>query len=133
MSAIGVVVPAGGGILGRERYLREPAHAGLAMNPAVRAALADRLGHLEGRIRAACARAGRPRDAVTLVAVTKTVGPAVAAVLPDLGVRDLGESRPQELWRKAAALPPGVRWHQIGHLQRNKVERTLPLVHMIHS
>ena len=48
-------------------------------------------------------------------------------------MRDLGESRPQELWRKAAALPASVRWHLIGHLQRNKIERTLPLVHRIHS
>ena len=54
-------------------------------------------------------------------------------MLAELGVRDLGENRPQELWRKAAALPPTVRWHLIGHLQRNKIERTLPLVHCIHS
>jgi pyridoxal phosphate enzyme (YggS family) len=56
----------------------------------------------------------------------------VAALLPGLGVAHLGENRPQELWRKAAALP-GVRWHLIGHLQRNKVERTLPLAELIHS
>src|SRR5205085_4615153 len=37
------------------------------------------------------------------------------------------------LWRKAAALPAAVRWHLVGHLQRNKVERTLPLAHLIHS
>jgi pyridoxal phosphate enzyme (YggS family) len=94
--------------------------------------LADRLVAVEQRLQAACARAGRDRAAVTLVAVTKTVPVAVAALLPGLGVRDLGESRPQELWRKAAALPE-VRWHLLGHLQRNKVERTLPLVHAIHS
>jgi pyridoxal phosphate enzyme (YggS family) len=69
---------------------------------------------------------------VTLVAVTKTVGAEVAAELACLGVTELGESRPQELWRKAAALP-AVHWHLIGHLQRNKVERTLPLVSLIHS
>src|SRR5581483_723258 len=61
-----------------------------------------------------------------------TVSPEVAALLPNLGVVDLGESRPQELWRKAAALPT-VRWHLIGHLQRNKIERTLPLVQWLHS
>src|SRR5262249_3384280 len=44
----------------------------------------------------------------------------------------LGESRPQALWAKAASLP-SVRWHLVGHLQRNKVERTLPLVKLIHS
>ncbi len=84
-------------------------------------------------MRAACLRAGRPRDDVTLVAVTKTAPVGAAAVLAELGVRDLGENRPQELWRKAAALPPTVRWHLIGHLQRNKIARTLPLVHRIHS
>jgi pyridoxal phosphate enzyme (YggS family) len=87
---------------------------------------------VEERLRAACRRAGRAREEVTLVAVTKTVEPAVAAAVAALGVRDLGESRPQELWRKAAALPD-VRWHLIGHLQRNKVERTLPMVVCIHS
>jgi PLP dependent protein len=98
-----------------------------------RATLADRLAAVEGRLRAACRRAGRDRGEVTLVAVTKTVSAEVAALLPGLGVADLGESRPQGLWRKAAALPASVRWHLIGHLQRNKVERTLPLTHLIHS
>ncbi len=99
----------------------------------LRATLADRLAAVEERLRAACRRAGRDRGAVTLVAVTKTVSAEAAALLPGLGVLDLGESRPQELWRKAAALPASVRWHLIGHLQRNKVERTLPLVCCIHS
>ena len=95
--------------------------------------LADRLRAVEDRLHAACARAGRPRESVTLVAVTKTVTATVAALLPRLGVVDLGESRPQELWRKAPAVPSAVRWHLIGHLQRNKVERTLPRTHLIHS
>jgi pyridoxal phosphate enzyme (YggS family) len=95
--------------------------------------LSDGLASVEKRIRAACGRAGRPRDSVTLVAVTKYVGPTAATVLTELGVHDLGESRPQDLWPKAHALPPAVRWHLVGHLQRNKVGRTLPLVHMVHS
>jgi PLP dependent protein len=70
---------------------------------------------------------------VTLVAVTKTAPIEAASELVALGVRHLGENRPQELWRKTAALPALVRWHLIGHLQRNKIERTLPLVHRIHS
>jgi PLP dependent protein len=99
-----------------------------------RAALEERLAAVNERLEAACRRAGRARDEVRLVAVTKTVSAEVAALLPGLGVVDLGESRPQELWRKAEVLPPGgVRWHLIGHLQRNKVERTLPFVHLIHS
>jgi pyridoxal phosphate enzyme (YggS family) len=99
---------------------------------AVRAVLQGHLDAVEGRVRAACRRAGRDRGAVTLVAVTKTVPAEVAALLPGLGVADLGERRPQELWRKAAAVP-AARWHLVGHLQRNKIERTLPLAHMIHS
>ena len=94
--------------------------------------LAERLGAVEARLAAACRRAGRARGDVTLVAVTKTAPVEAAAELLALGVRDLGENRPQELWRKAAALP-AARWHLIGHLQRNKIERTLPLVHCIHS
>jgi pyridoxal phosphate enzyme (YggS family) len=99
----------------------------------LKSVLAGRLVAVEERLASACARAGRRREAVRLLPVTKTVSAAVAGLLPELGYADLGESRPQELWRKAAALPPGVRWHLVGHLQRNKIERTLPLVHLIHS
>lgn len=99
----------------------------------VRRLLTDRLATLEERIRTACGRAGRPRQDVTLVAVTKYVGPTVATILTELGVLDLGESRPQELWHKAEPLPPAVRWHLVGHLQRNKIERTLRRVFLIHS
>ena len=98
----------------------------------LKSSLADRLAAIDERMRAACARSGRQRSEITLVAVTKSVSGEIAALLPEFGVRDLGESRPQELWRKAAVLPT-VRWHLVGHLQRNKIERTLPLVSMIHS
>lgn len=94
--------------------------------------IADNLAGVEERLGAACRRAGRARSEVTLVAVTKTVSTEVAALLPELGVHQLGESRPQELWRKAAVVA-NVHWHLIGHLQRNKIERTLPLVERIHS
>jgi pyridoxal phosphate enzyme (YggS family) len=94
--------------------------------------LAERLAAVEERLSAACLRAGRSRAEVTLIAVTKTVSTEVAALLPGLGIHDLGESRPQELWRKADVVPL-VRWHLIGHLQRNKIERTLPLLSRIHS
>jgi pyridoxal phosphate enzyme (YggS family) len=98
----------------------------------VRATLADRLASVRGRIADAARRAGRDPAAVTLVAVTKTVSPAVAAAAAELGALDLGENWPQELWRKAAAVP-AARWHLIGHLQRNKLDRTVPLVALIHS
>jgi pyridoxal phosphate enzyme (YggS family) len=102
------------------------------MNDAVRETLASRLADVRGRIAAACARAGRSPTDVTLVAVTKYVSAEVAALLPELGVTDLGESRPQELWKKAEAVA-GARWHLIGHLQRNKLDRTVPLVSLVHS
>jgi len=95
--------------------------------------LAERLAVVEERLGQACRKAGRSRRDVILVAVTKTIPPDVAALLPGLGLLDLGENRPQELWRKAATLPADVRWHLIGHLQRNKIERTLPLVHRLHA
>jgi PLP dependent protein len=100
----------------------------------IRARLHDRLQLVETSIVAACRRAGRPRTDVTLIAVTKTVDLRVARLLLEIGALDLGESRPQELWRKEEAfrgLP--IRWHMVGHLQRNKVERTLPPSHLIHA
>jgi pyridoxal phosphate enzyme (YggS family) len=95
--------------------------------------LRERIAGVEERLQAACRRAGRERQEITLVAVTKTISAVLAALLPDLGLVDLGENRPQELWRKAAAVPKNVRWHLVGHLQRNKIECTLPLVRLIHS
>jgi pyridoxal phosphate enzyme (YggS family) len=95
--------------------------------------LRERLAAVEERMQAACRRSGRDRREITLVSVTKTTSSAVAALLPELGAVNLGESRPQELWRKAAILPRTVHWHLVGHLQRNKIERTLPLVQLIHS
>jgi PLP dependent protein len=91
------------------------------------------LDAVEARIGDACARARRRRSEVTLVAVTKSVSAEAAELLVELGVRDLGESRPQELWRKAVVLSKDVRWHFIGHLQRNKIDRTLPIAQLIHA
>jgi pyridoxal phosphate enzyme (YggS family) len=104
--------------------------------------IADNLSRVRERIAAAAESAGRRDDEITLVGVTKYVGPHEAAELVAAGCHDLGESRPQELWNKcdtlqrAGAFPPPtdpIRWHLVGHLQRNKVRRTLPLVALIHS
>ncbi len=94
--------------------------------------LAERVAEVRSRIAAACARSGRTASEVTLVAITKYVTPEVAALFPTLGVNDLGESRPQKLWEKAAAIP-SARWHMVGHLQRNKLDKTLPLCELVHS
>ncbi|HKB41659.1 MAG TPA: YggS family pyridoxal phosphate-dependent enzyme [Gemmataceae bacterium] len=95
--------------------------------------LRNNIDAVEERIRAACARAVRQRSDVTLVAVTKSAPDDAARLLPGLGLSHLGENRPQQLWRKAALFSSTVHWHLVGHLQRNKIERTLPLVELIHS
>jgi PLP dependent protein len=96
--------------------------------------LAANLGLVKLQIAEAARRSGRSADDVKLVAVTKYVPAEVIPSLVSLGCSDLGESRPQALWEKAELLAgEAVRWHLIGHLQRNKVERTLPLVSLVHS
>ena len=98
------------------------------------ARIADNLSEIRRRIAAAAGRSGRPPEAVKLVAAIKYVGVSVIRDLVAAGCHDLGESRPQELWAKAAELSdPSISWHLIGHLQRNKIDRTLPLVSLIHS
>jgi pyridoxal phosphate enzyme (YggS family) len=91
---------------------------------------------IRARIAEACRLAGRDPTEITLVAVTKYVSAEVTAMLLDVGVRELAESRPQALWEKASVMashqnPP--RWNLIGHLQRNKIRRTLPLLGMLQS
>ncbi len=86
------------------------------------------------RLAAATARSGRPPEAARLVAVTKTVGPEAIRVLAEAGHRDVGENRAQALRERAAELADlGLRWHMIGHLQRNKVKVVVPQAVMIHS
>jgi pyridoxal phosphate enzyme (YggS family) len=97
------------------------------------ARIRENLAEVRDRVVAAAARAGRS-DPPRIVGITKYVEPPVARLLAEAGLDDLGESRPQELWRKASALADlQVCWHLVGHLQRNKVRRTLPLVACIHS
>jgi PLP dependent protein len=96
----------------------------------------DNLGKIRDRIAIAAARAGRSADEIRLVAVTKKTSPEWIRALLGLGVFDLGENYPQELWKKheeLAEFAESIRWHLIGHLQSNKVKKTLPLVKMIHA
>lgn len=96
----------------------------------------ENLRQVEARIAEAAHRSGRPAEAVRLVAVTKRNPPEWIRPLVACGARDLGENYPQELWSKVEALADlgdVVRWHLIGHLQSNKVKKTLPLVAMIHA
>jgi PLP dependent protein len=95
--------------------------------------LADNLHEVESRIVRACARAGRDRREVTLVAVSKTHSIEAIREAYDLGIRDFGESRVQELLKKREDLPQDIRWHFIGPLQSNKAKYLAPFVHLIHA
>lgn len=94
--------------------------------------VAYNLERVRGRIAAAARRAGRDAETVGLVAVSKAVGPEPIRKAMDAGVQIFGESRVQELVGKYPDLP-GVRWHFVGHLQRNKVKYLVGRVELIHS
>ncbi len=115
---------------------------------AKRSPLAEKLDEVKERIAAACVKARREPSEVTLIAVTKYAAPEQVREIVQLGVGDLGESRVQSLVPRAAQFneflqrqqafgggtaPDRLRWHMIGHVQRNKVKAMLPLVSLIHS
>ncbi|MFV2069913.1 MAG: YggS family pyridoxal phosphate-dependent enzyme [Pirellulales bacterium] len=95
--------------------------------------LRENVARVRERIVAATERCGRALSEITLIAVTKYVGHEEVRALVAAGCFDLGESRPQALWEKRPQLPDQIQWHLIGHLQRNKVRRTLPIVASIDS
>jgi pyridoxal phosphate enzyme (YggS family) len=96
--------------------------------------LPERVAEVRERIAAAQARSGREGRPMTIVAVTKTHPPAAAREALAAGITDLAENRVQELEEKVAALEgAAATWHLIGHLQRNKVRRALPLFDLLHS
>jgi pyridoxal phosphate enzyme (YggS family) len=114
----------------------------------MRRKLADNYKRVRERIAAACKRARRSPEEVRLIAVTKTVEVDVIRSAIELGMLDLGESRVQELAKRAGMVhehllrrrmvnpetaPPDPRWHMVGHLQRNKVKPVLPWADYIHS
>ncbi|WP_051818463.1 YggS family pyridoxal phosphate-dependent enzyme [Streptomyces sp. NRRL S-1813] len=101
---------------------RPAAGGGRAVTDDRKTQLAQNLAQVEERISAACARAGRPRDEVTLIVVTKTYPASDVRLLAELGVRQVAENRDQEAAPKAAEcadLP--LTWHFVGQLQTNKV------------
>jgi pyridoxal phosphate enzyme (YggS family) len=95
--------------------------------------IAENFRDVQQRIDAACQRAERSSSDVKLVAVTKYAELEWVQELIKLGVCELGESRPQQLFERTGLYTKNVRWHLIGHLQRNKARRVLPLVSLIHS
>lgn len=95
--------------------------------------LAENLKQVEENIAAACKRAGRKREEVTLIAVSKTKPISMLSEIYDCGIRDFGENKVQELCEKREQLPLDIRWHMIGHLQRNKVKYIIRDTALIHS
>ena len=88
---------------------------------------------VEKKVKAACDRSGRSCDDVTLIAVSKTKPVSMMEDLLSLDVIDFGENKVQELTSKAELLPSSIRWHMIGHLQRNKVKYIVDKAYLIHS
>jgi pyridoxal phosphate enzyme (YggS family) len=101
--------------------------------------LASALAAVEGRLAAACAAAGRAREDVRLVAVSKTRPASDVALLAELGVTDVGENKDQEASTKAAEVERllagerTVRWHFVGQVQRNKARRIASYATVVHS
>ncbi len=97
--------------------------------------ISTNLGQVRGHLDAAARKTGRSVDDVLIVAVTKTFPAEIVHAAVEAGLREIGENRVQEARDKRAALGelPGVRWHLIGHLQRNKAALALSLFDLIHS
>lgn len=96
--------------------------------------LSSRVADVREKIADACARSGRDPTDVTIVAVTKTHPDTVLPAVRDAGLTDVGENRVQEMEGKLESQGRlGLRWHLIGHLQRNKVRKAIEIADLIHS
>ena len=93
----------------------------------------ENLETVEANIRKACANAGRSRDEVTLIAVSKTKPVSMLMEAYDSGIRIFGENKAQEMCDKYEQMPKDIQWHMIGHLQRNKVKYIIDKAALIHS
>lgn len=93
----------------------------------------ENLSIVEQNIQKACARSGRDRSEVQLIAVSKTKPVEMLMEAYNSQIRDFGENKPQEIREKFPQLPEDIRWHMIGHLQRNKIKYIIDKVCMIHS
>lgn len=105
-------------------------------NPAKEGAgimIREHLQEVREHVDDACRRAGRDSAEVTLIAVSKTKPVELLREAYEAGVRDFGENKVQEILEKAPELPSDIRWHMIGHLQKNKVRQVIDRVVCIHS
>lgn len=91
------------------------------------------LAEVEANICKACETAGRERDSVTLIAVSKTKPVSMLQEVYDTNIRDFGENKVQEICDKFEVLPKDIHWHMIGHLQTNKVKYLIGKTCLIHS
>lgn len=95
--------------------------------------LRENLEEVQSKIELALEKSSRSKDEVTLIAVSKTKPYQMIQEFYDMGVRDFGENKVQEMTEKMDILPKDIRWHMIGHLQTNKVKYIVGRVYMIHS
>lgn len=95
--------------------------------------LCENLKKVEDNVDATCRKAGRSRDEVTLIAVSKTKPVEMLSTIYNQGIRDFGENKVQEMCDKMEQLPSDIRWHMIGHLQTNKVKYIVGHTTLIHS
>lgn len=95
--------------------------------------ISENMRMVERQIETACAESGRQSGDVTLIAVSKTKPVEALQEAYAAGARDFGENKVQELLDKIPQLPKDIRWHMIGHLQRNKVKYIIDKVYLIHS
>ncbi|MDW0109301.1 YggS family pyridoxal phosphate-dependent enzyme [Sporosarcina aquimarina] len=95
--------------------------------------LQQRIQTIEEKISQACERAGRNRDDVTIIAVTKQVSEERARDVLDAGMLHLGENRPEGLLAKQHAIPQGAVWHFIGNVQSRKVKDIIERIDYLHS
>ncbi|MBE5875265.1 MAG: YggS family pyridoxal phosphate-dependent enzyme [Lachnospiraceae bacterium] len=93
----------------------------------------DNIRYVESQIKESCSKVGRNSDEVTLISVSKTKPVEMLQEAYAAGSRDFGENKVQELVDKYEVLPKDIRWHMIGHLQRNKVKYIVDKVYLIHS
>ncbi len=97
------------------------------------ALIAENLERVREQIAQAAAKAGRSADELELVAISKTHDAAKVREAIEAGQRLFGESRVQEARAKIPELPSNLRWHFVGHLQKNKIRHALPLFELTHS
>ncbi len=95
--------------------------------------LSDNLNNVRSRIKTACGRSNRDTSDVLLIAVSKTKPLILLEEAYQNGIRDFGENRVQEMSQKAESMPADIRWHMIGHLQKNKVKQAVKYAYLIHS